>query len=170
MDCPSTSLLRDRIIGNQHNPFPNRGLILVHWIPGHAGIPGNELADSAAKLGCNKAPIPRPATLAAAKRSCQQSWQSDFNAHWLAHAPARYKDYGINIHPDPQNSLSHTPPWVPCLLQGLAMGISLPTTAVSTTLTLYTTASVDGKRHQPTSTPVDKAGRQLAIPRETSRL
>ncbi len=69
---------------------------IIKWVPGHAGIHGNELADQAAKMGALEAKSlqtdhpDEPLTTAAAKRAISNGikyrWQSQWNKCQKAHA------------------------------------------------------------------------------------
>ncbi|KAM4064859.1 RNase H domain-containing protein [Hirsutella rhossiliensis] len=69
------------------------GAVEVHWIPGHADIPGNEEADALAKAGAS---LPEPAdnvpTLAHLRKIARQQPEEAFKAWWEASAPERYRD------------------------------------------------------------------------------
>ncbi|KJZ69979.1 hypothetical protein HIM_10624 [Hirsutella minnesotensis 3608] len=68
------------------------GSVEVHWIPGHADIPGNEEADALAKAGAS---LPEPAdsapTLAHLRKIARQRRKEAFKTWWRASAPDQYK-------------------------------------------------------------------------------
>jgi ribonuclease HI len=79
-------------IANSH------GKVSVRWIPGHAGILGNEQADALAKAGCMK---PEPAnalpTLAFLRRTARKQPRDAFDAWWAQTEPERYKPLGLKV-------------------------------------------------------------------------
>lgn len=76
------------------------GKVQVHWIPGHAGIAGNEQADAQAKRGTDS-PIPPtnppPARLAWARRFLKGSFWQRFESYWAENAPQQYRDLSITL-------------------------------------------------------------------------
>ncbi|OAQ93892.1 reverse transcriptase [Purpureocillium lilacinum] len=74
------------------------GDVEVRWIPGHAGIPGNEEADSLAKAGCL---LPEPPgavpSLAHLRRLARQQPRDAFKAWWTTEAPESYKPMHLEV-------------------------------------------------------------------------
>ncbi|PWI64217.1 hypothetical protein PCL_12034 [Purpureocillium lilacinum] len=68
------------------------GAVQVLWIPGYAGIPGNEEADGLAKAGCL---LPEPpgavSSLVHLRRLARQQPRDSFKAWWTTEAPESYK-------------------------------------------------------------------------------
>ena len=86
------------------------GQVFVHWIPGHAGISGNEAADRQANLGAadttsSQGP-PLPTRLAWARRTMKRNLHRRFESYWASHAPTSYQSLAItlDLHP-PELSL-----------------------------------------------------------------
>ncbi|KAK4074945.1 hypothetical protein Purlil1_12814 [Purpureocillium lilacinum] len=74
------------------------GDVEVRWIPGHAGIPGNEEADGLAKAGCL---LPEPPgavpSLAHLRRLARQQPRDAFKAWWTTEAPESYKPLHLEV-------------------------------------------------------------------------
>jgi len=90
------------------NAWPNRsprcqaippGQVHVCWIPGHAGIAGNEQADEQAKRGARSTPQtnPPPARYAWAHRTLKEEFWRRFQSYWAENAPQQYRDLSIGL-------------------------------------------------------------------------
>ncbi|ODM18340.1 hypothetical protein SI65_06211 [Aspergillus cristatus] len=88
--------------------WPNRSLrcqaiqpgqVHVHWIPGHAGIAGNEQADEQAKKGARSTPQTNtpPTRYAWAHRTLREEFWRRFQAFWAENAPQQYQDLSIGL-------------------------------------------------------------------------
>ena len=75
------------------------GQVHVHWIPGHAGITGNELADEQAKKGARLTPqtTAPPARYAWAHRTLKEIFWRRFQSYWIENAPQQYRDLSISL-------------------------------------------------------------------------
>ena len=74
------------------------GQMDVCWIPGHAGIAGNENADEQAKRGAKSTPqTTPPARYAWACRTLKEEFWQQFQSYWTENAPQRYQDLSIGL-------------------------------------------------------------------------
>lgn len=84
-----------------HLPGVAPGQVFVHWIPGHSGIRGNEMADQQASLGAmhpgSPPSPPTPVRFAWARRLLKKALHSCFVAYWAKHAPPSYQDLAIPL-------------------------------------------------------------------------
>ena len=55
------------------------GNIVMQWVPGHSNIPGNDLADNAAKRATNLLETPRPITYRSACMQIKKTFTDDIN-------------------------------------------------------------------------------------------
>lgn len=79
------------------------GQVHVFWIPGHAGIAGNEQADEQAKRGARSTPqtSPPPARYAWTRRMLKENFWRRFQSFWAENAPQRYQDLSIGLEKKP---------------------------------------------------------------------
>lgn len=73
------------------------GCVHVRWIPGHAGITGNEIADLLAKEACSLTPTSDAFTFAAIKSLAKRKVRDLWVKWWDDCAPLPYKDLGIPL-------------------------------------------------------------------------
>lgn len=88
---------------NRLPAFP-QGRVHVHWVPGHAGIAGNEAADRQVNLGATtpaSAPAPPLPGYPGPGGPLRKSWQNCFEEYWATHAPQSYKNLAIPLDPSP---------------------------------------------------------------------
>ena len=67
---PETDAIRETLQWHQ-------GTVTIQWIPGHSNVPGNELADAAAKNATTLMPETRPITLRSAKMQIKQTFKDE---------------------------------------------------------------------------------------------
>ena len=88
-----------------HLPGVAPGQVFAHWIPGHSGIRGNEMADQQANLGAthpgNSHSPPPPVRFAWARRLLKKALHSCFAAYWAKHAPPSYRELALPLDPLP---------------------------------------------------------------------
>ena len=89
-DSSQDVFLEFQSVARQH------GAVEVHWIPGHADIPGNEEADALAKAGASLLePADDAPTLAHLRKTARQRPKEAFKAWWESSAPEQYKDLDL---------------------------------------------------------------------------
>ncbi|KAI1002491.1 hypothetical protein K3495_g5710 [Podosphaera aphanis] len=91
---------------NKASCWPNRirlrhtkpGEVKVPWVPSHAGILGNTLADTAAKEALSMPPpISFSLSLDSAKAWIKKSSSVALKEYWEIHSPQSYRDLQIGI-------------------------------------------------------------------------
>jgi ribonuclease HI len=83
-------------------PHTSQGRVIVRWVPGHAGVAGNEKADQEAKTAATRAadsPVSEdtPSTLACTRRLAKEQATQAFQKYWAENAPKRYADLEIPL-------------------------------------------------------------------------
>ena len=64
--------------------------IVLQWIPGHAGLPGNEKADELAKRGANLPQPENPVTYQTACQMIKSNLQEEWMNSWATHTKGRH--------------------------------------------------------------------------------
>lgn len=73
------------------------GTVMVRWIPGHAGIIGNERADALAKSACSELTLRSKTSISRAQRLLNERYEANILAYWEKSAPVRYKYLNISM-------------------------------------------------------------------------
>ena len=92
------------------------GTVDIRWCPGHAGIPGNELADQLAKAACQMPTNRQTATIARARRLIEGRYATAASAYWRGNCPDRYARLGLELSTRIPAELSHPRPLLGRLL------------------------------------------------------
>ena len=89
----------------QRYPSARPGSVNVIWIPGHAGIQGNERADALARDARTLTPPSPLCSLAAALRLAKEKSKAEVNTWWSKEAPSLYRELGITFPSSPPPEL-----------------------------------------------------------------
>ena len=71
------------------------GAVKVQWVPGHAGIKGNERVDVLAREACSETTTRTKASIYRAKSLIKERHESSIIQFWKDHAPSRYRSLKI---------------------------------------------------------------------------